>query len=63
MRIRIGTETINSLPPYTHLGIPNMSFTNPYFPLADIVIVHIFYFDDTIPPPVPDCDAEGGALV
>jgi len=25
--------------------------------------IHIFYIDETIPPPIHDCDAEGGALV
>ena len=34
-----------------------------YSPLTDIVFVHIFDINETIPPPIHDCDAEGGALV
>ena len=40
-----------------------ISFINPHSPLADIVIVHIVYINETIPPPPPLCDAVGGALI
>ena len=39
-----------------------ISFIGIYYPLADIVIVHIVYIDETIPPPPPLCDAVGGAF-
>ena len=32
-------------------------------PFTDSIIVHIFYINTTTPPPIHDCDAEGGALV
>ena len=39
-----------------------ISFINPHPLLTDIVIVHIFYINETIPPPIHDCDAVGGAF-
>ena len=39
-----------------------ISFIGIYYPLADIVIVHIVYINETIPPPPPLCDAVGGAF-
>jgi hypothetical protein len=30
-----------------------MTFINPDSPLTDIVIVHIFYINETTPPPIP----------
>jgi hypothetical protein len=40
-----------------------MSFMGIYSPLTNIVLVHIFYINETTPRPFHDCDAEGGALV
>jgi hypothetical protein len=39
-----------------------ISFTTLCSPLTDIVIVHIVYINENIPPPPPLCDAVGGAF-
>jgi hypothetical protein len=39
-----------------------MSFAKPCSPLTAIVIVQIFYINETTSPPIHDCDAVGVAI-
>ena len=49
-------KALSRAPPFYFISLIGI-----YYPLADIVIVHIVYINETIPPPPPLCDAAGGA--